>query len=128
MSLSVEPDASRGACPARRGLVGVILQPGSASFVSKSISQSNPSILPDRSDGSGSWSWAMRKNLLLIVEGRPLSCEAGEFSTSSLKANPVQGDRQSLTAFNLTGVGSFGSGDRPNRDGHPGDLGNPSGE
>ena len=29
--------------------------------------------------------------------------------------NPVQGDRGSLTSFNLTGVGSFEPGDRPNR-------------
>ena len=51
----------------------------------------------------------------LIYRCRPLSCKAGAFFAMQ-RANPVQGVRQSLTAFNLTGVGSFGSGDRPNRD------------
>ena len=57
---------------------------------------------------SGRNAWATRENLFEFFSIRPLSYEAG--------VNPVQGIRESLTPFNLAGVGSSELGDKPDRD------------
>ena len=107
MSLSVEPDASRGARPARRGLVGVILL-RETSFVSKShICNVIPTFYP-MPHVRRSWFTGDADTLRVLPCGdaKPLSFKAGEVGHESDQLNPVQGDRESQTPFNLAGVGS----------------------
>ncbi len=108
------------ACPARRGLDGLILR-GIPAFVKQPrvrvIPSFYPMLLGPSLLGPERRAGAMRKNFLnsFVSFRKPLSFKAGEWAWNQLPTNPVQGVRFSLRPLNLAGKREPAVGDNSSR-------------